>query len=379
MVGSLGVGAITVGIAIVLSHVTVPNLSVIYVLLVLWLGSRYGKAPAVVASLLAFAAYDYFFVPPVGAFTVAGPSQLLELILLLTVALVTGQLVASLKKARVEAEAAAADSGDLYDLATAVLRLPDGAAALDLICKRAQRLPSIRSFSLLSIESGGPHAMAGDSLGSDELRQVSWAFKHRQAIGCSGGITVLGLALGLTTYYYSRGRQPAVFPFLHRPGVPVVHVGGLGRLARCEVLAILPTHPEIAEAVVSAAIRAADGASIAFLYRGDPKSGSQEVPELMEHHHPYLKDRPAQVAFARAERAARKRSRDRRYIYVPGDLRQSAVGDVWKAVFPKQTVVAEGAEASLPGIAVDRVRRTYFDGYPILRLVSGRRTAAGAN
>jgi len=194
-----------------------------------------------------------------------------------------------------------------------------------------------------------------------------------------GGITVLGLALGLTTYYYSRGRQPAVFPFLHRPGVPVVHVGGLGRLARCEVLAILPTHPEIAEAVVSAAIRAADGASIAFLYRGDPKSGSQEGPELMEHHHPYLKDRPAQVAFARAERAARKRSRDRRYIYVPGDLRQSAVGDVWKAVFPKQTVVAEGAEASLPGIAVDRVRRTYFDGYPILRLVSGRRTAAGAN
>lgn len=185
LVGSLGVGAITVGIAIVLSHVTVPNLSVIYVLLVLWLGSRYGKAPAVVASLLAFAAYDYFFVPPVGAFTVAGPSQLLELILLLTVALVTGQLVASLKKARVEAEAAAADSGDLYDLATAVLRLPEVAAALDLLCKRAQRLPSIRSFSLLSIESGGPHAMAGDSLGSDELRQVSWAFKHRQAIGCS--------------------------------------------------------------------------------------------------------------------------------------------------------------------------------------------------
>ncbi|MDQ6636241.1 MAG: APC family permease [Candidatus Dormibacteraeota bacterium] len=187
-----------------------------------------------------------------------------------------------------------------------------------------------------------------------------------------GGITVLGLVFGLTTYYYSRGREPAVFPFLHRPGLPVVHFGSRGRLAECQVLAILPHDPEIAEAVVRAAVRAADGGALAFLYRGDAKTGSQEGPEFMEVHDPYLKDRRAQVAFARAERAARKRSPDRRYIYVPGILPQSAVGDVWKAVFPKQTVVMDGGDAFLPGIAVDRVRRTYVDGYPILRLVSGR-------
>src|SRR5262249_9031448 len=69
-----------------------------------------------------------------------------------------------------------------------------------------------------------------------------------------GGLTVLGLLIGLATYHYSRSREPVVFPFQHRPERPVVPIAGGRRLPGCQVLAVLPHDPEPAEAVVAAAV-----------------------------------------------------------------------------------------------------------------------------
>jgi amino acid transporter len=187
-----------------------------------------------------------------------------------------------------------------------------------------------------------------------------------------GGITVLGLLVGLVTYHYQRSRQPVVFPFQHRPERPVVPLAGGRRLPACQVLAILPHDPETAEAVVGAAVQPAAGdGSLVFLYQGD--RASERHPELLEVADPYLRDRAAQVAFARAERAARRMRRERHYVYVPGDFRREAVGDVWKELSPRETLLMDGDQDMLPPLAVDRVRRTYVDGFPVLRLVSGRR------
>jgi len=88
----------------------VPGLSALYLLLVLWLGARWGRGPAVAGSIAAFSLYDFFFVPPVGTFAVRGPAELLELVVLLAVALVTSQLAASQRRAQAAAESLAADS-----------------------------------------------------------------------------------------------------------------------------------------------------------------------------------------------------------------------------------------------------------------------------
>jgi amino acid transporter len=200
-----------------------------------------------------------------------------------------------------------------------------------------------------------------------------------QATMFGGGLTILGLLVGLITYYVSRSREPIVFPFLHRPELPVVPIGTGGRrLPEADVLAILPHDPPAAEAVVAAATRAAAGdQSLVFLYRGEPPAAPREA-ELLEVTDPYLVDRAAQVAFGRAERAARKATRHRRYVYMPGNLRPAVVGDVWKSVFPRETVVVDGDQGQLPPIAVDRVRRRYIDGYPVLQLVTGRLRPAPA-
>ena len=187
-----------------------------------------------------------------------------------------------------------------------------------------------------------------------------------------GGLTVVGLLVGLATCSYSRGREPVVFPVLHRPERPVVPIAGGRRLPRCRVLAILPHDPETAEAVVAAAVQdaAGDGGPLVFLYRGDEPSLPRA--ELMEVADPYLTDRAAQVAFARAEASARRRVRDRRYVYIPGHFRREAVGDVWKELAPSETLVIDGDQDVLPSVALDRVRRVYVDGFPVLHLVSRR-------
>ena len=194
VLGAAGVAVITAAIARILARVDVPNLSVAYVLLILWLGSRHGRGPAVVASILAFAAYDFFLVPPVGTLSVAGPAQMLELVLLLAAALVTGHLAASLETARRAAEAAAAESRDLYELATSALRLPDVTAALELLAERGARLGSIACFTLLSSEAGTFRRLGGAEPSDGSFKQASWAFAHRKPIGCTlrdGRISVM--------------------------------------------------------------------------------------------------------------------------------------------------------------------------------------------
>lgn len=179
-----GVVAITAAIGAVQSYAKVGGLSALYLLLVLWIGARWGRWPAVTASVAAFLMYDFFFVPPVGTFTVAGPTELLELIVLLAVALVTSQLASSLRRTQATAEAVAAQSRALYELATVALRSPEVSAALALLCERAGMVPGVRRFSVAS-GGGRPEHLAGAALTVDELSQAARAYESGLAIGVS--------------------------------------------------------------------------------------------------------------------------------------------------------------------------------------------------
>src|SRR6185312_4927240 len=129
--------------------------------------------------------YDFYFVPPVGTFTVNGPRELLELVVLLAVALVTGQLAASLRRTQGTAEALAADARALYELATAALRSPEVAAALKLVSERAHRLNGVTRFALVAVDFGSSTPLAGDELNPEELRQSLWSFENGRSVGLS--------------------------------------------------------------------------------------------------------------------------------------------------------------------------------------------------
>jgi two-component system, OmpR family, sensor histidine kinase KdpD len=174
-----GAVAITAAIGAVTALASVSGLSALYLLLVLWLGARWGRGPAVAGSVAAFLLYDFFFVPPVGTFSVRGPAELLELVVLLAIALVTSQLAASLRRAQSTAEAIAADSRALYELATAMLRTQEVAPALALVSESAERLACVGRFAVVA----GSTQLAGAELSADELKQAAWAFENGQTIG----------------------------------------------------------------------------------------------------------------------------------------------------------------------------------------------------
>ena len=179
-----GVMAITAAIGVITALASVQGLAALYLLLVLWLGARWGRGPAVAGSIGAFLFYDYFFVPPVGTLSVSGPAELLELFVLLAVALVTSQLAASMRRAQARAETLAQSSHALYELATAALRSSDVTIALSMLSRRALQLDGVVRFALVAIDVGQAVALAGDPT-ADEMSQAAWVYENGRAVGIS--------------------------------------------------------------------------------------------------------------------------------------------------------------------------------------------------
>ena len=186
-----------------------------------------------------------------------------------------------------------------------------------------------------------------------------------------GGLTAVGLVIGMATYRYYRSRRPAVFPVPFRPQRAQESMAALGgRRGPEEVLVILPHEQLAAEAVIAEGARAAAGRAAVFLYRGDRYPGRHH--ELLEIRDPWLKDYAARDAFARAEMLARNSVPHRRFVYIPGSLPREMVGEVWRTIHPHQTVVMLEDKEMLPASAIDRVRRHNVDGEVVLHMYTSR-------
>jgi amino acid transporter len=205
---------------------------------------------------------------------------------------------------------------------------------------------------------------------------VAWVvnlFAKPLATGFGGGLTVIGLIAGLATYRYYRRQRPAVFPVPFRPQRAKESIANAlgGRRSAGEVLVILPHEQLAAEAVLAEASRAAKGRGAVFLYRGDRHPYDDDA-DLMEVADPYLKDFSAHDAFARAEMIARKHVPNRRYVYVPGNLPREMVGEVWRTLSPKETVVTAEDQDVLPPVPFDRIRRHTSDGNTVLHMFTSK-------
>ncbi len=73
------------------------NIVMLFLLLVVGVGLRYGRGPAVLAAFVGVGLFDFFFVPPRFSFAVSDVQYLVTFAVMLVVALVIGQLTAGLK------------------------------------------------------------------------------------------------------------------------------------------------------------------------------------------------------------------------------------------------------------------------------------------
>lgn len=119
-----------VGLALT-SLVRLPNVSMVFLLAVLFSAARFGIWPALFSSGLSFLAYNFFFIEPLHTFAVTQPHELLALFVLLAAAILTSTIAS---RAREQARLAAARdlaSQRLYKFARRLSALADPQSVLD--------------------------------------------------------------------------------------------------------------------------------------------------------------------------------------------------------------------------------------------------------
>jgi two-component system sensor histidine kinase KdpD len=196
---ALGVAVATLCIGSITRVVHVANISLLYLLVVLWLAAVYGRGPALLASALAFLAYDFFFIPPVHGLTVDDPAQWVSLGALLATALVLGQLTAAVQARAHEAQESQQRTATLYALAQLIVSASDEETILAALTQRVATIfavdgahvcliavPDAQGRLVTRAEAEREGASAGLSLENrEQAAQADWVL-HASAV--AGGI-----------------------------------------------------------------------------------------------------------------------------------------------------------------------------------------------
>ncbi len=139
LVASLaGVAGVTV-VAHSVATVNAATAGFAYLILVLLIASTWGFVESAIAAVAATLTYNFYFFPPVGAFTIADPHNWVALFSFLTTSLVASRLSTKARQQAREAEARRQDVERLYTFSRAIL-LIEGSEAFpkDLTMKLAE-------------------------------------------------------------------------------------------------------------------------------------------------------------------------------------------------------------------------------------------------
>lgn len=179
-------GALVVTGLISLFHLypQIPNISLVYLLLILLLASTLGRYAAVLASVTSFLAFDYFLVPPLYTFTIARWEEWIALFVFLVTALLTSQLTEVMRQRTAQAQRQERETRILYELlryANTHERLEELISVVTFATVRVFEPWGVSACAILLPDEQGTMAMQADTLpphepftlSSDELALVS--------------------------------------------------------------------------------------------------------------------------------------------------------------------------------------------------------------
>ncbi len=164
-------------------HVNPTTVALTLLLFILVLAAEWGLRYAVVISLVATALYNFYFLPPVGTFTIADPQNWLALFAFLTTAIIASRLS---QKARDQTADALARQRELEIL----FRLSSELMQTDSVASLLTSIPSAVA-SVTAARTGALYLIDGDKLyqaGTDDSSVISEVeFPHLRRL--SGAIT----------------------------------------------------------------------------------------------------------------------------------------------------------------------------------------------
>lgn len=180
---SLALVAASVMIAFIVEHtVSTPNLSLVFVLPVVIAAAAYGWGPSLTAVVAGVGAFDFFFLEPRLTFTVAQPTDVWAMILLLVVAAIVSTVAARSRREALAARKAAKEAEALHRLAYAVTHhesqavlLSRAVAAMSVIFDAPAVILEDRGGGVIQV------AACGDvQLNADEKEAATWVAHNAQ-------------------------------------------------------------------------------------------------------------------------------------------------------------------------------------------------------
>jgi len=169
------------------SHVAATNLAMLYLLGVMYIATRFGRGPSVLASLLSVAAFDFFFVPPRYSFAVTDVQYLVTFAVMLVVGLIVSTLTVDLRSQAKVSQHRARRAGVLYTFTRELGLTETETEVCEVAVRHIGEEFEGQSVVLLPDFEGRIHYPRSQSFqfsfhGSD-LGVAQWAFDHGRIAG----------------------------------------------------------------------------------------------------------------------------------------------------------------------------------------------------
>jgi two-component system sensor histidine kinase KdpD len=166
--------------------VDLPNVSMLFLVPVLFAAIRYGLLPSLFASLLSALAYNFFFLPPLYTFTIADPSNVLAAVVLFLVAVIASNLAA---RTRIQADMASAQAKTTAELYVFTRKLTAIGDLKDLLTATAFQIGSMLKARIVLLHpeanrltpgAGYPHAY---QLDDQDTAAAKWVWDNNRPAG----------------------------------------------------------------------------------------------------------------------------------------------------------------------------------------------------
>lgn len=183
----LAVGATTLLGLGLSALIALQNLSMLFLAAVLLSAVLAGRFSALLASVLSFLAYNFFFIAPTGRLTIAQPEEVLSLAIFVAVALASGQLAARLRLSMDRTSQQARQAQALLDFARKMSGAFGQEQVLDTMASHLHGALGRKAVVLAPDEGGELTLVAAwppdQELDAAAMTAARWAYGKREAAG----------------------------------------------------------------------------------------------------------------------------------------------------------------------------------------------------
>jgi two-component system, OmpR family, sensor histidine kinase KdpD len=154
----IGLGSIALMTAVYSGWLRVTNPTIValsYLLVVLIVAAVSTRTVAIATSLMAFLCFNYFFLPPVGTWTITDPENWVALFTLLAVSVIASHLSTQARQRATEATARRDELARLFDLTRDILMTTDTTDAVALVARSVAQRFGLEAATICLPEADG--------------------------------------------------------------------------------------------------------------------------------------------------------------------------------------------------------------------------------